>query len=62
VADHQRRLYLLLRIGADAQHLQGLLRDKDKIRKLDLGPQQSHVYTGDATGRFKVAEPFKFQG
>ncbi|KHS69765.1 MULTISPECIES: linear amide C-N hydrolase [Pectobacterium] len=30
--------------------------------KLDLGPNQSIIYSGDASGHFKSATPFKFAG
>lgn len=30
--------------------------------KLDLGPNQSTIYSGDASGHFKPATPFKFAG
>jgi choloylglycine hydrolase len=31
-------------------------------RKLDLGPNQDHTFSGEATTQFKPAAPFKFQG
>jgi len=33
-----------------------------KVRKLDLGEEQNHTYSGDATAQFKDAPPFKFLG
>ncbi len=33
-----------------------------KVMKLDLGPDQTHIYSGMANGQFKVAPPFKFLG
>lgn len=33
-----------------------------KVSKLDLGREQDHTYSGDATGQFKEAKPFKFLG
>jgi hypothetical protein len=30
--------------------------------KLDLGKNQSHVYSGNAVKDFQVAKPFKFLG
>lgn len=33
-----------------------------KVMKLDLGPNQTHIYSGMANDQFKDAEPFKFLG
>ncbi len=33
-----------------------------KVLKLDLGPNQTHIYSGMANDRFKEAKPFKFLG
>lgn len=33
-----------------------------KVKKLDLGPNQSHTYAGVANDAFRDAEPFKFLG
>ncbi len=33
-----------------------------KVLKLDLGPNQTHIYSGMADDRFKEAKPFKFLG
>lgn len=33
-----------------------------KVMKLDLGPNQTHIYAGVANGQFKETEPFKFLG
>ncbi|MGN6462606.1 MAG: linear amide C-N hydrolase [Pseudolabrys sp.] len=39
------------------------LSDKTgKVMKLDLGPDQTHIYSGMANDRFKEAPPFKFLG
>lgn len=32
------------------------------VRKLDLGPNQTHIYAGDTTKAFKPAKPFEFLG
>ncbi|MBS7544710.1 linear amide C-N hydrolase [Ancylobacter oerskovii] len=32
-----------------------------QVKKLDLGPIQDHVFSGDATSAFKPARPFDFQ-
>lgn len=33
-----------------------------KVLKLDLGPDQTHIYSGAANDQFKEAKPFKFLG
>lgn len=33
-----------------------------KVKKLDLGPDQVHTFSGDATGQFLEATPFRFLG
>jgi penicillin V acylase-like amidase (Ntn superfamily) len=33
-----------------------------KVEKLELGPNQDHIYSGDATKDFIQAKPFKFLG
>jgi choloylglycine hydrolase len=33
-----------------------------KVMRLDLGPDQSNTFAGDATARFVAAEPFVFLG
>lgn len=33
-----------------------------KVMKLDLGPDQTHIYSGMANGELKEAKPFKFLG
>lgn len=30
--------------------------------KLDLGPDQAHIYSGQANAHFEQAAPFKFLG
>ncbi|UOM32574.1 linear amide C-N hydrolase [Acuticoccus sp. I52.16.1] len=39
-----------------------LSAESGRTLKLDLGPDQSTTYAGDATGRFQPAEPFTFLG
>ena len=34
----------------------------EAVRKLDLGPDQEHIYSGDATASFVEAEPLRFLG
>lgn len=33
-----------------------------KVKKLDLGPNQSNIFSGEVSGSFEVAAPFKFEG
>lgn len=33
-----------------------------KVKKLDLGPEQKNIFSGNATSNFKDAELFRFQG
>ncbi|MFP3517062.1 linear amide C-N hydrolase [Pseudomonas sp. SIMBA_077] len=33
-----------------------------KVKKLDLGPNQSTIFSGEVSSRFEVAAPFKFEG
>lgn len=33
-----------------------------QVMRLDLGPEQTHIYAGNATGSFEPAEPFVFEG
>lgn len=67
VADHKRRLYFfesaltpntfwvdLKAIDFSAQ--------TGKVKKLDLGPNQTRTYSGNATADFREAAPFKFEG
>ena len=59
-------LGLILRDEFKGDRLKGTTIDfsaeKGKVKKLDLGPQQSHTFSGDATAKFQDAELFKFQG
>ncbi|WP_440639883.1 linear amide C-N hydrolase [Bradyrhizobium sp. PUT101] len=67
VADHQRKLYFfesVLTPNVFWVDLKGIdfSPEKGKVKKLDLGPQQSRTFAGDATANFQEAEPFKFLG
>jgi choloylglycine hydrolase len=33
-----------------------------KVKRLDLGPQQRTIYSGEANAQFKDAKPFRFLG
>ncbi|ABD88952.1 linear amide C-N hydrolase [Rhodopseudomonas palustris] len=67
VADHQRKLYFFESVltpnvfWVDLKTID-FSADKGKVKKLELGPQQSHTFSGDATAHFQVATPFKFLG
>lgn len=67
VADHQRKLYFfesVLTPNIFWVDLKGIdfSPEKGKVKKLDLGPQQSRIFSGDSTAKFEAAEPFKFLG
>lgn len=67
VADHQRKLYFFDSVltpnvfWVDLKSID-FSADKGKVKKLELGPQQSNIFSGDATAQFKEATPFKFLG
>ncbi|WP_454648480.1 linear amide C-N hydrolase [Bradyrhizobium liaoningense] len=67
VADHQRKLYFFESVltpnifWVDLKAID-FSPEKGKVKKLDLGPQQSRIFSGDATAKFEAAEPFKFLG
>jgi choloylglycine hydrolase len=67
VFDHERKLYFFesaLTPNTFWVDLKALdfSKEKGKVMKIDLGPDQNHTYSGDATGQFKASPPFKFQG
>jgi penicillin V acylase-like amidase (Ntn superfamily) len=67
VADHQRKLYFFESVLTPNTFWVDLKAidfspEKGKVKKLDLGPQQSRTFSGDATANFQEAEPFKFLG
>lgn len=37
-------------------------KETGKVRKLDLGPNQSKVYSGEVSASFEESPPFKFEG
>ena len=67
VFDHERKLYFFesaltpntFRVDLKALDFS---KEKGKVMKIDLGPDQNHTYSGDATKQFKASPPFKFQG
>ena len=67
VVDHKRKLYFFESALTPNTFWVDLNRidfseTTGKVMKLDLGDNQDHTYSGDATGDFKRAEPFKFLG
>lgn len=67
VSDHKRKLYFFESaltpnvFWVDLTKMD-LSETSGKVLKLDLGKNQSHVYSGMANDQFKVAKPFKFLG
>lgn len=67
VADHKRKLYVFEStvtpntFWVDLNKLD-LTAETGKVKKLDLGPNQRHVFAGEVSGAFKEAEPFRFAG
>ncbi|WP_027016348.1 linear amide C-N hydrolase [Comamonas composti] len=67
VFDHQRKLYFFesaLTPNTFWVDLKALNFDakSGKVLKLDLGADQSHTFSGDATREFKPSKPFEFLG
>ncbi|MES2599324.1 MAG: linear amide C-N hydrolase [Pseudomonadota bacterium] len=67
VADHKRKLYFFesaLTPNTFWVDLKAVdfSAETGKVKKLDLGPNQTNVFAGDTSKEFKVAEPFKFLG
>ncbi|MFT4159106.1 MAG: linear amide C-N hydrolase [Shinella sp.] len=67
MADHKRKLYFFESaltpnvFWVDLTKLD-LSEETGKVRKLDLGPNQTNIYAGMANDQFREAEPFKFLG
>jgi choloylglycine hydrolase len=67
VADHKRKLYVFESAVTKSLFRVDLTKidftaETGKVRKLDLGENQTRVYSGDATAEFQDAAPFRFQG
>lgn len=67
VVDHKRKLYFFESALTPNTFWVDLNKidfsdTTGKVMKLDLGDNQDHTYSGDATGEFRQAEPFKFLG
>jgi penicillin V acylase-like amidase (Ntn superfamily) len=67
VADQKRRLYFFESVltpnifWVDLTKLD-FSEASGKVMKLDLGPNQTHIYSGMANDQFKETSPFKFLG
>lgn len=67
VVDHQRKLYFFESaltpntFWVDLKQID-FSKETGKVKKLDLGPNQDHVFAGNATKDFRDAAPFKFLG
>lgn len=67
VADHERKLYFFEAaltpnvFWTDLSKLD-LSQETGKVLKLDLGPNQTNIFSGMVNDQFKEAEPFKFLG
>jgi penicillin V acylase-like amidase (Ntn superfamily) len=67
VADHKRKLYFFESaltpniFWVDLTKLD-FSESAGKVMKLDLGPNQTHIYSGMADDQFKETKPFKFLG
>lgn len=67
VFDHQRKLYFFesaLTPNTFWIDLKALdfSQKTGKVLKLDLGPDQNHTFSGDATRQFQESVPFQFLG
>ena len=67
VADHKRKLYFFeLALTPNIFWVDLTKLDfsasTGKVMKLDLGPNQTHIYSGMADDQFKETKPFKFLG
>ncbi len=67
VADHRRKLYFFESVLTPNTFWVDLKAidfspEHGKVKKLELGPDQSRTFSGDATAEFREAEPFKFLG
>jgi penicillin V acylase-like amidase (Ntn superfamily) len=67
VFDHKRKLYFFESavtpntFWVDLKAID-FSSEKGSVSKLDPGQDQDHTYSGDATGQFKEATPFRFLG
>lgn len=65
VADHKDKLYYFESVYSpnvfwvDVKKLD--FGEASEVRKLDLGPDQRHIFSGEVSGAFVAAEPFAFE-
>jgi penicillin V acylase-like amidase (Ntn superfamily) len=67
VSDHKRKLYFFESALTPNVFWVDLTKldfspATGKVMKLDLGPNQTHIYSGMVNGEFKESKPFKFLG
>jgi choloylglycine hydrolase len=66
VVDHKRGLYFFESAMTPNTFWVNVasidLSEGSTVRKLDLGPNESVVYSGDSSDQFKPAEAFTFAG
>lgn len=67
VADHKRKLYFFesaLTPNTFWVDLKAIdfSAETGKVKRLDLGPNQTNVFAGETSKDFRVAEPFRFLG
>lgn len=67
VVDHKRKLYFFESALTPNTFWVDLKKidftgGVNGVKKLDLGPEQNHTYSGDATDDFKPSKPFEFLG
>lgn len=67
VVDHQAQLYFFESAISPSVFWVDLNRidfspGLNNVKKLDLGPNQSHIYSGEVSSKFVVTKPFPFLG
>lgn len=67
LVDHKRQLYFFESALTPNVFWTDLAKidfsaETGKVKKLDLGEEQSNIYSGDATNAYVVAKPFEFLG
>ena len=67
VFDHKRKLYFFESaltpntFWVDLNKID-FSKESGRVKKLDLGPHQSHIFAGEVSGRFLPSKPFPFLG
>ncbi|ENR5391424.1 TPA: linear amide C-N hydrolase [Providencia rettgeri] len=67
LVDHKRQLYFFESALTPNIFWTDLAKidfsaETGQVKKLDLGEEQSHIYSGDATNKYVVTKPFEFLG